>query len=203
MELHTLYRAMAMTQTHEQAVCGVSARLQAARQGLSPDEQAVVATDHQRLRQAFEEAAPVVVNERFVPVDRLGVEELSAEVLSDSLVPKADPEDGELLWSASQTLHRHASARGATRARPDQDPRRVKGLDRGPIGAVRAQDLYPSAELLEQLREVKSEGVTVVEDHNHGSQDAFRALWCKVQAKKRGWRDSYLAQVQSWNKVPG
>jgi len=202
MELHTLDRTMAMPQTHEQTVCGVGARLQAARQGLSADEQAVIATDEQRLRQAFEEAAPVVLNERFVPVHRLGVDELCAEVLSDGLVPEADPEDGELIGSASQTLHRRASPRRTTRARSDQEPRRIKGLDRGPISAIRAHDLYPSAELLEQLSEVEGEGVAVVEDHNHGPQDAFRTLWRKVQAKKRGWRDSYLARAQPWNKVP-
>jgi hypothetical protein len=53
------------------------------------------------------------------------------------------------------------------------------------------------------LREVEGEGVAVIEDQNHRPQDALRALRCKVKAKKRGWRDSCLAEARSWNKVPG
>ena len=142
------------------------------------------------------------MSENLMSVDWFGLDQLCAEVLSDGLVPEADPEDGEILGSCAQALHRHPRSSRAAWAGPDQESSRLQSADRLPVRSVRTEDFDLSPELLEELNEVEGEGVAIVEDQNHYPQDAFRALRCKLKAKKRGWGDCYLAQSQSWNKVP-
>ena len=77
--------------------------------------------------------------------------------------------------------------------------RRLQGLDHAPVRPVAAQDLDLCAQLLEELGEVESEGVSIVEDDDHSAQDAsFRGL----KAKKTASLVSRLAVGPSWNKVP-
>lgn len=202
MKLNTLNRTLAVSHTHQQAALRVRARLQTIRQSVCADEQAVIATDLQRCGEALEEAAAVMLDQLLMPVDWFGLDQLCAEVLSDGLVPEADSEDGEILGGCAQALHRHPRSSRAAWAGPDQESSGLQSADSLPVRSVRAQNFNLSPELLEELNEVEGEGVSVVEDQNHRPQDASRALRCKLKAKKQGWGDCYLAQSQSWNKVP-
>ena len=202
MKLHALYRAHAVAEAHDQAVRRVCRDLQALREGLAFDDEAVIATGVHRLREALEEPAPVVVDEGLVAVHGLGAYDASPEVLPDRLVAETDPQDGELRWSQAQALARRTCSCRTSGAGPDQESRRPHGLDRGPIRAVGAHDFDLGAELLEELGEVEGEGVAVVEDQNHSAQDAQRGLSRKVQAEKQRSRVSRLAVAQPWNKVP-
>ena len=203
MKLHTLNRALAMPQAHQQAARCARGRLQAFGERVFWDKQAVIAADLERGGEPIEEASAVVLDQLLVPMNRFGLDDLSAEVFGDRLMAQADTEDGEIVGSRSQALHRRARASGASRARADQEAGGLTSADRGPIRAVRAHNFHLNSELQEELREVEGEGIAVIEDQNHCPQDALRALRCKVKHKKRGWRDSYLAEAQSWNKVPG
>ena len=203
MKLHTLNRALAMPQAHQQAARCARAHLQALGERVFGDKQAVIAADLERGGEPFEEASAVVLDQLLVPMNWLRLDELCAEVLGDRLMPQADPKDGEIVGGRSQALHRRARASRPPGTRTNHEARRLTRADRGPIRAVRAQDFYLSPELLEELHEVEGEGVAVIEDQNHRTQDALTALRCKVKHKKRGWRDSCLAEAQSWNKVPG
>ena len=202
MELHALDRAHVMAEAHDQAVRRVGRDLQALREGLALDDEAVIATDAHRLGESFEEAAPVVVDEGLVAVHGLGTYDASPEVLTDRLVAETDPQDGELRWSQAQALARRTCSCRTSGAGPDQESRRPHGLDRGPIRAVGAHDFDLGAELLEELSEVEGERVAVVEDHDHSAQDAQRGLLRKAQAKKQVWSGSRLAEAHPWNKVP-
>ena len=202
MKLNTLNRALAMPQAHEQAAGRARAGLQALREGVCSNEQAVVATDSERGGDPLEEALGVVLDELLVPMNGLGLNQLCAEVFSDRLMSQADSEDGEFFRRSSQTLHRRTRTNRSPWSRSNQESSGLTGLDLGPAVTVRAQYLDLGPELQEELREVKGEGVTVVEDQNHCPKDAFRALRCKVKAKNRGLRESCLAVARSWNKVP-
>lgn len=202
MKLNTLNRALSMPQAHEQAAGRARAGLQTLRERVCSHEQAVVATDSERSGDPLEEALGVVLDELFVSMNGLGLDQLRAEVFSDGLMPQADSEDGELSRRSSQARHRRTRTSRPSRPRPDQESSRLTGLDLGPAVTIRAQDFDLSPELQEELREVEGEGVAVVEDQNHCPKDAFRAPRCKVKAKNRGLRESCLAVARSWNKVP-
>ncbi len=203
MKLHTLNRALAMPQAHQQAARRARGRFQAFGERVFWNKQAVIAADLERGGEPIEEASAVVLDQLLVSMNRFGLDDLSAEVLGDRLMPQADTEDGEIVGSRSQALHRRARASRASGAGADHETRRASRADRSPIRAVRAHDFDLNFELLEELHEVEGEGIAVIEDQNHCPQDALRALRCKLKAKKRGWRDSCLAGARSWNKVPG
>ena len=203
MELHALDRKHAVAEAHDEAVRGVGCDLQTLRQGLPLQDQAVITAYGHGLREPREEAAPVMVNSGLVTMHRFGAHDASAEVLTDRLVPKADPEDGELSRCEPETLHRGGRGAGLSWARPQDEPCGLQGLDRGPICAIRAHHTDLRAQLQKELGEVEGEGVSVVEDYDHCAQDAQRAPLRKSKAKKPLSEGSRLARAHSWNKVPG
>ena len=93
MKLHTLNRALAMPQAHQQAARCARAHLQALGERVFGDKQAVIAADLERGGEPFEEASAVVLDQLLVPMNWLRLDELCAEVLGDRLMPQADPKD--------------------------------------------------------------------------------------------------------------
>jgi len=203
MELHALDRTYAVAEAHDEAVRGACCDLQTLRQGLSFQHEAVVAAYGHGLRQTREEPAPVMVNRCLMTMHRLSAHHPPTEVFTDRLMTQADPQDGQLLGCQSEALHRGARKAGVSRPRSKEEPGRLHGLNRGPIGAVRAHDLDLCAKFLEELGEVEGEGVPVVEDYDHWGQDAQRSPSRKPKGKKPLSGGSCLAGAHPWNKVPG
>ena len=202
MELHALDRKHAVAEAHDEAVRGVCCDLQTLRQGLPLQDQAVITAHRHGLREPREEAAPVMVNSGLMTMDGFRAHDAPAEVLADRLVSQTDTEDGELTGCEPETLHRRGGRTRLPRARPQEEAGGLKGLNRGPICAVRSQHLDLCAQLQEELGEVEGEGIPVVEDDDHCAQDAQRGFFRKRKAKKPLEGGSYLAEAHSWNKVP-
>ena len=202
MELHALDRKHAVAEAHDEAVRRVCRDLQTLRQGLSLQDEAVIAGYGHGLRETLEEAATVVVDSCLMTMNGLGAHDAPTEVLADRLVSQTDTEDGELTGREPETLHCRGGRTRLSRARAQEEAGGLQGLNRGPICAVRSQHLDLCAQLREELGEVEGERVPVVEDDNHWRQDAQRGLSRKEQSKKQRSRVSRLAGAQPWNKVP-
>ena len=199
MELHALDWPLAVPEAHDEAVGGVRRGLQALWQAPSLKDQAVIAACRHGLGEPAEEALAVVVDRCLMPVHRLSAHDAPTEVDADGLMAEADPKDREGLRCVAEALQRGRGSLGDTWTRTKDQARRLQGLDHAPVRPVAAQDLDLCAQLLEELGEVESEGVSIVEDDDHSAQDAsFRGL----KAKKTPSLVSRLAVGPSWNKVP-
>src|SRR5438067_13711107 len=91
MELHALDRQFAMAYAHHLAVVAACGHLELVRHARRGER--VVAPDLEPLRQPAEDAAPVVLDDARLPVEKaLRAADLAAEGLDDRLVAEANAE---------------------------------------------------------------------------------------------------------------
>src|SRR5579872_7026068 len=101
MELHALGRQLAMAYGHHD-LGSEGAALQALRE-LGVSDQRVVAADLERLAQAAEDRAPVVLDLAGLAVHRLVADDPAAPGLDERLVAEADPSVGTWAWGNRRT----------------------------------------------------------------------------------------------------
>src|SRR4051794_29235661 len=167
-ELHAQRGKVAVADRHHHAAAP-GRDLEAVRQ-LGVGDQRVVAADRQRVRQAGEQAAAVVLDVRRLSVHRDVADDRAAERLHERLVAEADAERRHArLGEAAHDLDRHAGL--VRRARPGRDDHAVEALLEQLVDLRRvvAHGHRLGPQLAQVLDEVVGERVVVV-DHQapHG-----------------------------------
>jgi hypothetical protein len=131
------------------------------------DHQRVVAAHLERVAQAAEDRAAVMLDHGRLAVNRLVLHHLAAPGLDQRLMAEAHPERGDpRLREAPDRLER--DPRLVRRARPRRDDHPVVAADQQlvDLGVVVAHHLDLGPELAEVLHEVVGEAVVVVENQD-------------------------------------
>src|ERR1035437_268478 len=169
MKLHAVHGPAAVAQAHDHAVLArPRADLEVGRQPLFVHDERVIPRRRERLGQAREDTAAVVLDRRGLPVQRRhGAHDPTAEHGADGLMAEAHAENGRRLAEVANDAHRHAGLFGAARPRGDHDALRRIGGERLERHGVVAHHADLRAQLAEVLHEVVGERIVVVDHEDH------------------------------------
>ena len=167
MELHAVHRERPVPHAHDRAVVGPRRRFERVRQRLG-DDQRVIASGGERLRDAAEHAAAVVLHRRHLAVHQLRrADDLAAERDADALVAEADAEHrrrGPKRRMTSTEIPASSGRPGPGEMTIALGLQRVDLVERDLVVALHQRR---RAQLAEVLREVEGERVVVVDEENH------------------------------------
>src|SRR6185437_7726924 len=168
MELHTVQRPLAMYEPHHQPVISPGGDAHALRQARALDDQRMISGCRKGIGEAFENAGAVMMVYRKLAMYRLGrAHDFSAHGLADRLQPEADAQHRHIAGAAHE-LEADAGVIGIARTRRDHDalgPHRQRLVDGERVVALHE---HLRAEFAEEVPEVVSERVVVVDQQEHG-----------------------------------
>ena len=152
-----------MADAHDRAISEVARDFEAVRQRRAVDDEGVVTSDGDVLRDAFVEALAVVTERRGLAMDDFArADDFAAKDFADGLMAEADAEDWHLAAEFANDLLRDSRvARDAGAWRKD-DGIVFLCADVFDRRLVVADDLDLGAELAEQLEDVVGEGIVII-----------------------------------------
>jgi hypothetical protein len=133
------------------------------------DEKGVVSGGGKGAWDIFKKILPMVVDgRRFAMHEAPGADNFTAEELADTLVPEADPEEGDVRTGEGfDEAEAVACFIWATGAWGNEDPIRFEGKRLGGGQLVVSEDLLFDSKLAEILDEIVRERVKVIENEKH------------------------------------
>ncbi|MDB6146376.1 MAG: hypothetical protein JWO45_40 [Spartobacteria bacterium] len=114
-ELNAVHRKLPMLQSHDFGIVSFSGDFEKFRQRFPADDQGMVSGGLEGLRDLREDAVTGMMNDRCFAVHQfLGLNDLSAERVCDTLMTKTHAEDGYLRAQFANDLFTNASGFGTT-----------------------------------------------------------------------------------------
>ena len=167
MELHTLDVAIAVPQAHDQAVVGLCGDVERIRQGGAIDNQRVIASGLDRVRETAKHADVAMTDHRSLAVhDLRRSHHITTEGLPHALHAEAHPKDRCVGREAGQDVHAHARVVGVAGTGRDKHAVWVECPYAVEVDLVVTSHNRTRAELPEVLHEDIDERVVVVDDED-------------------------------------
>ena len=168
MKLHPFHRVFPVAKAHDFPLGRLRRDLQASRQTLPFDQQAVVAGRLERIRQIPKEGPPIVPDPRGLPVhEPSGSDNPPAERGADALVAETHPQDGNPARKMGDDIARDSRFPGGTGAGGNHDPRRAAVLQLLQGDLVVPDHIDTFTEFREVLHQIVGEGILIVDDQHH------------------------------------
>ena len=146
----------------------------------------VVAAGLQLQRQAFEQAAAVVLDRARLTVDELArLADLASVSLHDRLMPEADTKRRRRRCEATHDLECRAGVARPAGSGGDDEMRRREARGGLRVDCVVASYNHFSAKLAEQIGEVVRERVVVVDEEDQRCSDSARSIAASTAASLR------------------